>query len=179
MSRSRRFRVQCGFTLIEILVVIVIIGVLSILGVSKYTEFTRSSRTRGCVSNQNAIDKAVGVWESQYVAVPAVAATKGIDFDTKGAIVNSDFGALLAPAAAKLTSPSKTVFNFTKDLNVFACPERTNIAGSDVIATTAETDFGWRISTGANALLNGRTRGVLCITFNANGPDGTTSTQHR
>src|SRR5437016_4575625 len=133
MSKIRRYLKSKGFTLIEILVVIVIIGVLSIMGVSKYTEFTTTSRTRACVSNENSIDKAVGVWESQNVAIPSVAAAKRILFNTKGEISQSDFSALQTSATSKLDNAAGKlcIYNYTKDVQVFTCPERFNIVGSD------------------------------------------------
>ena len=184
MAKLNRFLKQRGFTLIEILVVIVIIGVLSIMGVSKYTEFTTQSRQRGCVSNQNSIDKAVGVWESQNVAIPAVAAVNSIVFSTSGKITASNFNALAAPTGSRLlpAAPDNAViYNYTKDLNVFTCPERANIAGGEAINSTGvePSQYSWQISNAAIAVLQGKTRGTVCNAFNLNGPDGTTGTYHR
>lgn len=181
MSKFSKFLKKKGFTLIEILVVIVIIGVLSIMGVSKYTEFTTQSRQRGCVSNQNSIDKAVGVWESQNVAIPTAGGS--ISFNTIGRITASSYVALAAPATSKLDTGAgaSVIYNFTKDLNVFTCPERANIAGGEVINSSApEVDYTWLIATTGIANLNGKTRGTQCNFFGIlNGPDGTTSTAHK
>src|SRR5207249_2274034 len=78
MTRSLRASSNASskaFTLIEILVVIVIIGVLATMGVSKYTEFTATSRKNSCGSNQTSINKGVGVWESQNVAITKLTKT--------------------------------------------------------------------------------------------------------
>ena len=182
MSKFSRFLKKKGFTLIEILVVIVIIGVLSIMGVSKYTEFTTQSRQRGCVSNQNSIDKAVGVWESQNVAIPQTPAGS-IRFGTDGRITGSNFTTLAAPATSKLDTAAgaSVIYNFTKDVNVFTCPERSNVAGSDKINSSAiePNQYSWQINNAAIPALGGKTRGTVCQAFNALGPDGTTSTWHR
>lgn len=182
MSKFNKFLKNKGFTLIEILVVIVIIGVLSIMGVSKYTEFTTQSRQRGCVSNQNSIDKAIGVWESQNVAIPTAPAG-AITLNTVGRITASSYTTLAAPAASKLdmAAGASVIYNFTKDLNVFTCPERANIAGGEVINTAggAETNYTWNISAVAIPALQGKTRGTVCNPFGATGPDGTTNTYHR
>ena len=181
MSKIRRFLKQRGFTLIEILVVIVIIGVLSIMGVSKYTEFTTQSRQRGCVSNQNSIDKAVGVWESQNVAIPAT--PNNVVFSTLGKIASSTTGGLAAPAGSRLKSGGTdelVIYNFTKDLNVFTCPERSNVVGGEKInSVSPENCYTWKIDAVAIAVLQGKTRGTICNSFNLLGPDLTTNTYHR
>jgi len=193
MAKIRGYLKSKGFTLIEILVVIVIIGVLSIMGVSKYTEFTTTSRVRGCVSNENSIDKAVGVWESQNVAIPLNGTNSTITFTTDGKVsaVGGPVATLSVPAAAKIAAASLAIFNFTKDMNVFTCPERSNIVGPDKIQTTGiEPDYQFVLSGTAGTGLpgiRGRTRGTCCTNFGASasaaalvvGPDGTTGTTHQ
>lgn len=181
MSKIRRYLKSKGFTLIEILVVIVIIGVLSIMGVSKYTEFTTTSRVRGCCSNENSIDKAVGVWESQNVAIPQTGAVKHLQFGTDGKITATDFAGLAAPPTSQLTNGNLVIYQFTKDVQVFTCPERFNIAGGGAInqgAGIEPAQYDWRIMNAGIPALNGRTRGTLCVAFGTVGPDGTTATKH-
>ena len=186
MNRLARFRSLRGFTLIEILVVIVIIGVLSIMGVSKYTEFTTTSRQQACISNQATIDKTVAVWESQNVAIPnPPSAQSDLTFNTNGDITASSgvFPGLAAPATAKLDTTAKTsVYKFTKDPNVFCCPERANIAGGiGNLHSALENDYTFRVDTANSTTLNNKSRGAFCINFGGtkNGPDGTTNTTHK
>jgi prepilin-type N-terminal cleavage/methylation domain-containing protein len=171
-----------GFTLIEILVVIVIIGVLSIMGVGKYTEFTTQSRGSACVSNKNAIDKTIGVWESQNVAIPSSVAAD-VTFDTNGKIAASaGLTKLAVPATESLaTVGSAVVINMTKDENVFVCPERANVVGLAAIHTgkTVENDYKWQIVLAAVPALNNKTRGTECLHYGNTGPDNTTNTLHR
>ena len=186
MARLRRFQNSQAFTLIEILVVIVIIGVLSIMGVSKYTEFTTASRKSACVSNENAIDKTVGVWESQNVAIPTPAADSALILDTNGQIKNSvtPFNALSAPAGSRLSSADPaSLFRYSKDANLFCCPERANIVnGVGNLHSTAENDYEFHVSPTNLAGLGTKMRGVYCLFFGGtatNGPDGTPATRHQ
>jgi prepilin-type N-terminal cleavage/methylation domain-containing protein len=188
MSKVRRFLRQRGFTLIEILVVIVIIGVLSIMGVSKYTEFTTQSRIRGCVSNQNSIDKTVGVWESQNVAIPNITVEATISLNTKG-LLTAPIGGVAAafitavPLNSQLKAGSTVLFDYSKDMNVFTCPERANIVGSDISGAKAETEYTWISKAKANATaapaaepkLGGKSRGTWCNNYVDTGPDGLTA----
>ena len=184
MSKMRRYLKAKGFTLIEILVVIVIIGVLSIMGVSKYTEFTTQSRTRGCISNENSIDKSMGVWESQNVAIPTSAGAS-VTFKTDGTTVANAGIPAAVPSASSLAAGSKVIFNFTKDANVFTCPERANVVGNTISSSSAETEYYWISNGTAPGALNGKIRGTCCINYGSAagatriaGPDGTTATTH-
>lgn len=189
MSKVRRFLRQRGFTLIEILVVIVIIGVLSIMGVSKYTEFTTQSRIRGCVSNQNSIDKTVGVWESQNVAIPNIGVEATIKLKTTGLLDGPIAGPAAAfitasPLNARLVGGSTVLFDYSKDMNVFTCPERANIQGSEINGTKVETEYTWisKSKTGPTAApaaepkLGGKSRGTWCNSYVDVGPDGLAAT---
>jgi prepilin-type N-terminal cleavage/methylation domain-containing protein len=190
MIRARKLLAAQGFTLIEILVVIVIIGVLSIMGVSKYTEFTTESRKRACVSNQNSIDKTIGVWESQNAAIPAAATVKNVKFNTNGVIVASTgVDQIAAPAGKQLKAAAPDnacIVNYTKDFNLFACPERVNVVGGTSaihIGSGIEDDYEWRISTAQDVGLGNRTRGTTCLgygdTAKTVGPDQTAGSLHR
>lgn len=181
MNRIRKMMARRGFTLIEILVVIVIIGVLSIMGVGKYTEFTTESRRGACISNKNAIDKTIGVWESQNVAIPAGA--RSVTFNTNGEITaSSGVDKLAVPADQNMSTAAgkACIVKMTKDENVFVCPERANVVGGlETIHKTPEADYTWKMTAAADATLNNKTRGVTCDNYGSTGPDGTTNTLHR
>jgi prepilin-type N-terminal cleavage/methylation domain-containing protein len=81
-----------GFALIEIMVVTVIISVLATVGSATYAQFTTRSRKLACVSNQNTIDKAIGMWEMQNIRIQQKSdlyISKTIAFDTKGKIIRT------------------------------------------------------------------------------------------
>ena len=189
MARARRFLTQRGFTLIEILVVIVIIGVLSIMGVSKYTEFTTESRRRACIGNAANVDSTIGVWESQNVAIPRTVASN-VQFDTNGVVlvVGGGVANITGVAPAKqIKATSKVIVDYTKDSNVFVCPERANMAGGiDAIHKTAELNFEWLlVPASGDARIGRKLRGTRCTNFggaldgSGNGPDGTNATLHK
>ena len=112
-----------------------------------------SSRTRGCMSNRNSIDKMVGVWESQNVAIPA---------DGLTVIVLSSHGRILkmqAPPSLKLRPAGLELYNFVKDRNVFVCPATYNWDPS----TPEHPAYVWVMDSQPIAFLQGRPRGTFCL----------------
>lgn len=170
-----------AFTLVEILVVIVIIGVLAIMGVSKYTEFTTSSRREACAANQLNVDKTVAVWETLNAAVPQDK-VRSMQLDTNGVVkVESGLSDLSAAAGKSLVVGSQALLEYSKDVNVFVCPERANNVGGPAQAhRLAEVHFEWECGPSTKPELNGKNRGTKCLFYGApkNGPDGTLDTRH-
>jgi prepilin-type N-terminal cleavage/methylation domain-containing protein len=188
--RSSRPVARQGFTLIEILVVIVIIGVLATMGVSKYTEFTTDSRKQACSSNMNSVNKGVGVWESQKVAI-----TKGsrvtLTFNGGGDITalsgtmptGLNTNAATAPA---YSNNNRSIAAFIRDDNVFMCPEYASQNGGVGSAPRNTNIYLWISDVTSQAALGNNRRGVCCINYGSangttllNGPDGTATTAHR
>lgn len=148
------------------------------------------SRPRGCLSNQNSIDKTVGVWESQYVAMPNDREV-WIDFGSDGRVhgVSATLDEYLrkqpVPAAWQIISGTDALFRYTKDVNVFQCPSRANTVGPEELNRRPETEYRWISSNRPIPELsrpgstNTRKRGTICLHHRNTGEDGTTDSAHR
>jgi prepilin-type N-terminal cleavage/methylation domain-containing protein len=62
---------QCGYTLVELIVVIAILVILSTVGFVGYSQYTASSRDGARISDMRAIYQAIGVSVSQKGIAPA------------------------------------------------------------------------------------------------------------
>jgi hypothetical protein len=158
-----------------------ILVLLSAAGISKRFEFESQSRARGCVSNQNSIDKAMRVWESQNVPLP-VDRDLWIDIGTDGRIarVSADVEALQArlPVAerSRLARGSSVLFDLIKDHWVFWCPTRVNQVASHVGWDAArerslsrpEVHYRWVSSSTSRADL-GSPRRTCCMLYGRHG----------
>lgn len=107
-----------------------VMGVLAFSGTDKYRLFAQQARVRGCIANQSTLAKAIGVWESQNVQLPADA-TAWIDVTTGGRVarVSPKLAGASAPwqavpAQAKLVRDADVLFRYTRDVNLFRCPQR-------------------------------------------------------
>lgn len=178
--RTLKMRRQ-GFTLIEILVVIVIIGILATMGIGKYAQFSRDARKSGCQSNQNTIDKGVGMWETKYTPINPGNAAASMEFDLLGK--KSDFtGTLPGRLTAAGTNYESEIFDMIQDDVVFACPETVNAySGLDNISQSDKDtirDYRWIMlfrgfqdSDAVNT--GGRQRGVGCLVWGTVATSGT------
>lgn len=144
--------------------------------VQMYTEFTSKSRARGCIANLNSIDKCVGVWESQNIAMRAKQ-DLWIELDTDGKIrrISRDVAAMAdkVPEKAQLLPGSAALFDYTKDVNLFRCPERVSALNSRTYdVKPAEVHYRWvqRSPEPAGEELGGRTRGTICLFHGRVGP---------
>lgn len=159
-----------GFTLIEILVVIVIIGILATMGIGKYAQFTRDARRSGCVSNQNTIDKSVGMWEAKYVAFPKRTTGKDakITFNLNGDIAEEPEN-LPSRLSKSTDARAAEIADITGDNIVFICPETIVAYGgmSEIESSDKTTykDYEWRLTASDSAALNNRRRGTICLVF--------------
>ncbi len=188
--RNSRRVAREGFTLIEILVVIVIIGVLATMGVSKYTEFTTDSRKQACTSNMNSVNKGVGVWESQKVAITKASRVTltfngGGDLTATSGTVPTGLNTNAATAPA-YSNNNRSIAAFIRDDNVFMCPEYANQNGGIGTVTRTSNVYLWISDVTSQAALGNNRRGVCCINYGSsngttlvNGPDGTAETAHR
>ncbi len=76
----KRFRsLQCGFTLIELMIVVVIIGVLSVLAVTGYRRYTFAARNAEAVSFLLAVK---GAQQSYYQAFGQFCGTRSAEVGT-------------------------------------------------------------------------------------------------
>jgi prepilin-type N-terminal cleavage/methylation domain-containing protein len=168
----KSLRVRKGFTLIEILVVIVIIGILATMGIGKYAQFSRDARKSGCQSNQNTIDKAIGMWEGKYMAITTSSNTDAtIDFNMKGDKVAT--GGPLPNRLKSMNGAFKSeIFNLINDEVIFICPETAtayngleNIVDAD---KTSKKDYRWMFWGKSNTTrkhTNNKRRGVGCLVW--------------
>lgn len=147
------------------------------------------SRARGCMSNQNSIDKCIGVWESQRDAVP-IKRDLWIELLSDGSIgrVSKDVevfnASLKLPANEELKPGSKVLFNYTKDLNLFRCPARWNELAdrgdAEVqLAKQPEVHYRWICGPLRRPELGGRTRGTVCVPHGEAGEPGDPELRHR
>ena len=151
-----------------VLTTVALVCLLSIMGVSKSgPEWTTQSRARGCTSNANSIDKCVGVWESQYVAIPTDRDI-WIDIGSDGLIkrLSPDMAAWVAtaavPANARLVVGSHALFDYTRDTNVFTCPER---ARDFSLRERSLAHIHYRWWCGPADRRSGKTRGTRCFYY--------------
>jgi prepilin-type N-terminal cleavage/methylation domain-containing protein len=70
---------QCGFTLIEIVIVIVVIGVLSTVVVPKYQDLALQSKTNACKASLMALREGISLWRVNRVVTTGTAAWPPID----------------------------------------------------------------------------------------------------
>jgi hypothetical protein len=147
-------------------------------------EYTSVSRARGCVSNLNSIDKCVGVWESQNVAIPMDRET-WIEVDSRGRVtrVSPTVTELMkraeVPARVRLAPGSTVLFDYVKDLNVFRCMSRVHAIQDEVLDKNPETHYRWVSSPEPREELRGRKRGVICLLHHDVGPRDRPDAVHR
>lgn len=168
----KSLRVRKGFTLIEILVVIVIIGILATMGIGKYAQFSRDARKSGCQSNQNTIDKGIGMWEGKYMAITTASNTDAsIEFNMKGEKVST-----AGPLPNRLKSMNGDfkveIFNLINDEVIFICPETAtayngleNITDADKAAKKDYRWMFWGKSNTSRKATNNKRRGVGCLVW--------------
>ena len=144
-----------------------------VASVSPYTDFTSESRSRACISNQNSIDKYVGVWESQEAAIPTDKDI-WIDFWTDGSVarVSPDLETWMThagiPQRERLLPGSRVLYVYAKDPSIFSCAERVNDRGAQAFgAGPHEIHFRWWQGRPGR---NGRTRGTQCLMYDRSGP---------
>lgn len=156
---------------------------LLINSVSMYTEFTPTSRSRGCMYNQNSIDKCMGVWESQNVEL-IKRGPLWIELDTRGRIarVSPELQAIGTapgiPAQQTLRPGSSVLFDYSKDMNIFTCPERANRVGAAINDTAVEVEYRWMWSPDPIPELGGRRRGAICLFHHSVGPRDDPDARH-
>jgi hypothetical protein len=119
-------------------------------GYRKYREFTAMSIERVCFANRTSIDKCVGVWESQFVALTPTAEPLWLELDTSGKIVRD-----------RLAPGGEILFKYTRDYNVFRCVMRVAQTGGEF--PTPETHYRWVYGKSRQDDLDGRTRGTRCL----------------
>ena len=152
------------------------------VSLSPYTDFTSESRSHSCISNQRSIDKYVGVWESQQVAIPTDKDI-WIDFWTDGSIarVSPDLSEWMKHAGAahghELVPGSRELFAYAKDVNVFRCTERVVDRGQEAFdAGPREIHYRWWQGRPGRY---GRTRGTQCSIYDRSGPPEWPDRPHR
>ncbi|PCJ17900.1 MAG: hypothetical protein COB02_12600 [Candidatus Cloacimonadota bacterium] len=160
-----------GFTLIEILVVIVIIGILATMGIGKYAQFSRDARKQSCVSNQNTIEKGLGMWEAKFVAIrtPDAGTVHEVTFRIDG---DMDASSTALPSRINpITDGNRNqVYKMIQDDVVFICPETISAWSGieNVEDKTTTFDYKWIMNNrtdSGNDDTNGKVRGVGCLVW--------------
>lgn len=118
---------------------------------------TADSSIRRCVSHRNTLDKRLGYWEAMNVAIPPSSEPE-IRFRRDGVIESSRaLDALNVPQDSKLSAGSRAIVRDVDKVDCFRCPRAT---GGDPGAV----DYVWSMAGRAIPELEGRTRGVRCLT---------------
>lgn len=168
--------------LFKVIVALAVLFTLAVMSVSPYSEFTPVSRYRWCVSNQNALDKTVGIWESQNVEIPP-GDDVWIEIDTAGRVsrVSTAVAALNArvPEKARLVPGGTVLFDYFKDENIFACPARLKVVDRTTLTQAPEVHYRWSAGRQPRPELCGRKRGVVCLLHERVGPREAPETPHR
>ena len=73
MCMSNGKREQCGFTLIEILVVVVILGVLAAIVIPAFSESSSDAHLNVCLGNLRLIQQALSLYRMKVGTYPSTA----------------------------------------------------------------------------------------------------------
>lgn len=174
---------RIGLSLRQLLAFTIILGLAYLLVSRLLVAFWANEQRSQCLKRQHQIDKALGIWESQNVALTPGLIPFAIDFDRSGRIVRVSES--LSKAAANWTSgkPPLTVgstgirdylgsaWAFSCPLGEQRLPEASNEAAGDV-------HFRWTTSSQVVPELVGRKRGTICLQYSAKGPPGADSEVH-
>lgn len=155
---------------------------LSNVGTEKYRNFVKMARMRGCIANQSTIVKAIGVWESQNVLLPAEPGL-WLDIATDGRVTRvsqklasagAPWGAV--PQDARLEKGSDVLYRYVRDAWAFRCPQRrfalTERLGEDAFAKyldkNPEVHYRWMGARGGGKARTAPT--AVCLLHGEVGP---------
>lgn len=147
---------------------------------------TPDSRRRICHSNQIRLKKLVGVWESEYVALPAGQHELKLRWDLNGELASGtsvELSALTTEPQGLLAAGSRVFRRYESEASRFRCPEREFQAGVAAgLRSTSTVDYEFRLL--PSAQLNAPpVRAVHCLGFGIAKPsadsDDTLGTDHR
>ena len=136
---------------------------------------------RGCFSNQNSIDRLIGVWEAQNEQLRVPGEPLVIEFDSTGRIVTmSGFSSEQLSAYGRMRPPlaigSTAILDFCKDPSVFICPQTSFDADSKTNRSRLIC-YRWTMWSGGPA--GSHHRRAKCIAFDDRSPGSTEGLEHR
>jgi prepilin-type N-terminal cleavage/methylation domain-containing protein len=82
-------RTECGFTLVEIMIVVAVIGMLFAIAIPNFAKARTTSQLNGCLENQRILSGVVALYELEYGTTLNTIANSGVA--VRNAIVGAGY----------------------------------------------------------------------------------------